>query len=166
MSWLLCIVLLWTCGCMYLFFFLLRATPLAYGGSQARSQIGAAAAGLNHSHSNVGYELCLWPITQLEATPDPLTHWVRPGTEPESSWILAGFLMHLATIGTLHVCFLWKFCPDMCPGVGLVGHIVVLYLVLSCLHMIFHSGCISLHSHQHCRRGSLFSAPSPAFVIF
>ena len=34
------------------FFFsfgLLRATPVAYGGSQARGQIGAIAAGLHHS---------------------------------------------------------------------------------------------------------------------
>ena len=25
--------------------------------------------------------------------------------------------------------FWWKFCPDICPGVGFLGHIVVLYLV-------------------------------------
>ena len=34
----------------FLFFFLLfRAAPTAYGSSQARSQIGFAAAGLQHS---------------------------------------------------------------------------------------------------------------------
>ena len=26
------------------------------------------------------------------ATPAPLTHWVRPGTEPTSSWMLVGFI--------------------------------------------------------------------------
>ena len=31
-----------------------RATPMAYGGSQARGGIGAVAAGLSHSHSNAG----------------------------------------------------------------------------------------------------------------
>ena len=41
------------------FFFFLRATPTAYGGSQARGQIGVVAAGLRHSHSNAGSELLL-----------------------------------------------------------------------------------------------------------
>ena len=35
-------------------FRLFRATPAAYGRSQARGRIGAAAAGLHHSHSNTG----------------------------------------------------------------------------------------------------------------
>ena len=39
---------------IYLFF---RATPVAYGGSQARGQIGTTAAGLHHSHGNEGSEL-------------------------------------------------------------------------------------------------------------
>ena len=42
---------------IYLFFRLFifsRAALPAYGGSQARGLIGAAAAGLRHSHSNVG----------------------------------------------------------------------------------------------------------------
>ena len=61
---------------LFSFFFLLfRATPTAYGSSQARGRIGAVAAGLCHSHSNTG----------------SLTHWARPGIEPSSSWILVGF---------------------------------------------------------------------------
>ena len=32
---------------------------VAYGSSQARGQIGAAAASLHHSHSNSGSEPCL-----------------------------------------------------------------------------------------------------------
>ena len=40
-------------------FCLFRATLMAYRGSQARSQIGAVATGLHHSHSNAGSELCL-----------------------------------------------------------------------------------------------------------
>ena len=47
------------------------ATPAAYGGSQARDPIQAAAAGLGHSHSNVGSEPHLQPTLQLMATPDP-----------------------------------------------------------------------------------------------
>ena len=70
-----------------------RATPMAYGISQARSRIGAIAAGLHHSHSNTGSEPCLWPPPQPTATPDPLTHWERPGVGPVSSWILVGFVI-------------------------------------------------------------------------
>ena len=41
------------------FFFLFRAVPAAYGKSQARGQIGAVAAGQQHSHSNARSELNL-----------------------------------------------------------------------------------------------------------
>ena len=41
------------------FFFLFRAIPVAYGGSQDRGRIRAIAAGLYHSHSNMGSELHL-----------------------------------------------------------------------------------------------------------
>ena len=51
--------------------FLFRAAPAAYGGSQARGLIGAAAAGLHHSHSNSGSKPCLRATPQLTATPDP-----------------------------------------------------------------------------------------------
>ena len=37
-------------------FCLFRATPMAYGSSQARGQVGAVAAGLHHSHSNARSE--------------------------------------------------------------------------------------------------------------
>ena len=52
-----------------IFFF--RATPVAYGSSQAMGGIRAAAAGLHHSHSNAGSELGLRTTPQLTATPDP-----------------------------------------------------------------------------------------------
>ena len=48
-----------------------RDALVAYGGSQARGQIGATASSLHHSHSNEGSEPCLQPIPQLTATPDP-----------------------------------------------------------------------------------------------
>ena len=38
----------------FVVFCLFYAAPVAYGGSQARGPIGAAAASLCHSHSNVG----------------------------------------------------------------------------------------------------------------
>ena len=58
-----------------LFFLLFGAALVAYGGSQARDWIGATDAGLHHHHSSTGSP----------------THWMRPGIEPTSSWILAGF---------------------------------------------------------------------------
>ena len=48
-----------------------RAAPAAYGGSQARGWIRAIAAGLHHSCSSTGSELCLCPIPQLMAMLDP-----------------------------------------------------------------------------------------------
>ena len=58
---------------LFLFFILFyifcpfRATPKAFGSSQARGWIGAAA------QIKVGSEPCLWPIPQLTATPDSWT---------------------------------------------------------------------------------------------
>ena len=50
-----------------------RASPAAYGGSQARGQIGATAAdhSRSHSHSNAVSGPRLWPIPHLTAMPDP-----------------------------------------------------------------------------------------------
>lgn len=54
----------------YLFIYLLiRATPMACGGAQARGLSRAVAAGLHHS--NAGSKLHLQPTLQLTATPDP-----------------------------------------------------------------------------------------------
>ena len=61
---------------IYLCILLFRAARAAYGNSQARGRIGAAAAPLHHSHSNAGF----------------LTHWARPGIELESSGIPVGFI--------------------------------------------------------------------------
>ena len=56
---------------LFYFFAFSRAVPAAYGGSQARGRIGAVAAGLHHSHSNMVSKPCLQPTAQLTATPDP-----------------------------------------------------------------------------------------------
>ena len=58
-------------GCFKNFFLCRpRATPVAYGGSQARDGIGAADAGLHHSHNHARSEPCLQSTPQLTAMPD------------------------------------------------------------------------------------------------
>ena len=56
--------------CLFFFFLFFRAAPTAYGSSQARGWIRAVAAGLNHSHNNMGSKLHLPPIPQPMAMPD------------------------------------------------------------------------------------------------
>ena len=55
------------CVCVCVCVCLFSAAFAAYGGSQARSLIGAVATGLHHSHSNTGSKLCLRPTPQLRA---------------------------------------------------------------------------------------------------
>ena len=51
-------------ACFFFWFVLsFRATLAGYGGSQARGQIRAVAAGLRHSHSNMGYEIYVYDYT-------------------------------------------------------------------------------------------------------
>ena len=69
------------------FFFCLfafsRAAPVAYGGSQARSRIGAIAAGLRQSHNDAGSEPHLQPTPQLMATPAPQPTERGQGSNPQ-----------------------------------------------------------------------------------
>ena len=67
-------------------------------GIWTRGWIGAAAASLHHSHSNARSEPSLPPTPQL-GSHRSLTHWVRPGIEPMSSWMLVGFIIAEATMG-------------------------------------------------------------------
>ena len=75
---------------IYLVFHLLRATSQHIGGCQARALIGAVAAGLHHSSGNAG----------------SLTHCMRPGIEPATSWFLVGFVS-TAPRQELQVCEFW-----------------------------------------------------------
>ena len=75
----------------YYCFAFCRAAPAAYGSSENRGWIWATAAGLYHSHSHARSKPHLQPTSQLMTTPDNLTHWVGPGIEHVSSWLLVGF---------------------------------------------------------------------------
>ena len=74
-------------GILFSFF---RAAPEAHVNFQARSLMGVAAASLGQNHNKVGSDL------RLRCQPDSyarsLSHWVRPGIEPASSWILVRFV--------------------------------------------------------------------------
>ena len=71
-----------------LFFLLFRAAPVAYRRSQARGLIGAAAAGLHHSHSKWESEPPLGPIPQLLAMldPQPTEQGKRLNLHPHGFW--------------------------------------------------------------------------------
>ena len=64
-------LLLCLCIVMDSFFSDFRAAPVAYGGSQAKGWIWAAASSLHHSHSNTRSKPRLQPTPQLTAIPDP-----------------------------------------------------------------------------------------------
>ena len=76
----------------YLFIFF-RATPTAYGNSQARDQIGTAAASLCHSHSNArSIQATSKTYIAAHRNSGSLTHLAGLMIKCTSSWILVGFI--------------------------------------------------------------------------
>jgi len=85
-----------------LFFFLFRASPATYGGSQARGRIGAAAANLHHSHSNTGSgHICNLHHSSWQ-------HWVlNPLSEARDRTCIL--------MDTMQVCYHWAITGNPTP---------------------------------------------------
>ena len=118
-----------------LFFLLLNAASAAYGSSQTRDQVRAAAVGLCQSHSNTISELSLWPTTAHGNTGSFNTlseawDWTQVLMDPGwvcCCWATTGipavsFLTHCTTAGMsknlaffppLYPC-MWKFPCRSC----------------------------------------------------
>ena len=90
----------WLAGLLVRFLFvvfcLFRAAPTVHVGSQARSWIGAAAAGLHHRHSNVRSEPCLWLTPQLVAMPGGIL--IMPSKVRDQTCVL---------LDVSQICFCW-----------------------------------------------------------
>ena len=149
------------CVSFFFFFCLFRAAPTAYGISQARGQIGTAVPQPQQCQ--------IWAMTYTAACGNArsLTHWARPGMEPKSSWKLVGFLTCWVTTGTPMCIFLNEFCPDICPRVGLLDHVVVLYSDFWGSSILFSTVVVPMYHvfPPTVKEDSLFSTPSPAFAI-
>ena len=66
--------------------FVFRAELVACGSSQARSRMGAAAAGLHHSHSNSE------SVSTAQGKAGFPAYRVRPEIKLASSWLLVTFV--------------------------------------------------------------------------
>ena len=109
-----------SCATRELFFFFVcfafsRATPTAFGSSQARGQIRYSCQPTPQPQ-----QCKIWAMSAIHTTAHSnarsLTHWERPGIEPAFLWILVGFINCWATKGTPTTSFLFysrKNTPEL-----------------------------------------------------
>ena len=127
------------------FFFSLGPLPTAYGGSRARGLIGAVDPGLCQSHSNVGFQPCLWPTSQLMATLDPQPTEQGQGSH---SQLHGSYLDSLTTAPLwelLKKSFYFQFFPEFWPFIFHI-FIIVIFFFLYCFKM---SISLFLNSRLH-----------------
>ena len=85
------------CVCMYIYTYIyiyihfFMASPTAYGSSQARGRVAAAAAG-QQPHPQQYIQAISATYTTAHSNARSLAHWWEPGIEPKPSWILVRFL--------------------------------------------------------------------------
>ena len=58
-----------------------------------------------------------------------------------------------------------RFSPDICPGVGLLDHMVTLFLVFSETSILFSIVIAPIYIPTNSGGSSHFSTPSPAFIV-
>ena len=114
---------------IYLLFF---GRTCAYGSSQAKGWIGAADAGLRHSHSNARSQIPATSVTYAAACRNTgsLNHWARSGIKPVSSRILIRFLTHWATTGTpslIYFIFFLRATPVAHVGCQAIKYILYIH---------------------------------------
>ena len=74
----------------YFCFCFSRAARGTYGSSQGRGWIRATSSSHSHSHRNT--RAMSVTNTTAHSNAGSLTHWMRPGIKPSSSWILIRFV--------------------------------------------------------------------------
>jgi len=107
----------------FLSFVLFRATPVAYGGSQARGLIRAVAAGLHKRHSNI-IRAPSATYTTAHSNAGSLTHWARQGIEPSTLWFLVRFVSAVPR---------WKLLTVFLICISLMNDVKI----LSCAYWLF-----------------------------
>ena len=101
----------------FFFSFLFRAEPMAYGGSQARGSNQSCSCWPMPQQHRIQAESVTY--TTAHSTAGSLTHWVRPGIKPASSWILIGFVSaepqrELPLVFFVLFCFVFLAVPTVC----------------------------------------------------
>ena len=94
---------------IFLFFLIFcpfRATPSAYGSSQAWGLIGATVASLCQSHQ---HQIQAATYTTAHSNTRSLSHWARPGIEPTPLWFLVGFVSPVPRWEFLLIYFYLKY---------------------------------------------------------
>ena len=146
-------------------FFFFKATPAAYGRSQARGRMS-----LHQSHSNTGSKVASATYKTAHGSDGSLTNWVRPGVEPVSSWIL-GFVTHWATMGTsLQVTSKASVSLSRYDNTYLITSYtyyedrMIIYLCkCTALSIMYH--CHHHHPHHYHQLDCEFAGVAPLFII-